>query len=89
MSSPEEWKKWEGRVDGKFPLRHWLGGSEHSAVFLTERPGHADEKVAIKLIAAGSDADRQLSRWRAAIRRRGGVRGSLKHPRNLASKSKP
>jgi TonB family protein len=68
MSSPEEWKKWEGRVDGKFPLRHWLGGSEHSAVFLTERPGHADEKVAIKLIAAGSDADRQLSRWRAAAK---------------------
>jgi TonB family protein len=66
MSSPEEWKKWEGRVDGKFPLRHWLGGSEHSAVFLTERPGHADEKVAIKLIAADSDADRQLSHWRAA-----------------------
>ena len=66
MSSPEEWKKWEGRVDGKFPLRHWLGGSEHSAVFLTERPGHADQKVAIKLIAADADADRQLTRWRAA-----------------------
>lgn len=66
MSSPEEWKKWEGRVDGKFPLRHWLGGSEHSAVFLTERPGHPDERVAIKLIAADADADNQLSRWRAA-----------------------
>ncbi len=66
MSSPEEWKKWEGRVDGKFPLRHWLGGSEHSAVFLTERPGHADQKVAIKLIAADADAEHQLSRWRAA-----------------------
>ena len=66
MSSPEEWKKWEGRVDGKFPLRQWLGGSEHSAVFLTERPGHPDQKVAIKLIAAGADADRQLSHWRAA-----------------------
>jgi TonB family protein len=66
MSSPEGWKKWEGRVDGKFPLRQWLGGSEHSAVFLTERPGHPDQKVAIKLIAAGADADRQLSHWRAA-----------------------
>lgn len=66
MSNPEEWKKWEGRVDGKFPLRHWLGGSEHSAVFLTERSGQADQKVAIKLIAADADADRQLSRWRAA-----------------------
>lgn len=65
MSSPEEWKKWEGRVDGKFPLRQWLGGSEHSAVFLTERPGQS-AKVAIKLIAADADADRRLSHWRAA-----------------------
>ncbi len=65
MSSPEAWKKWEGRVDGKFPLRQWLGGSEHSAVFLTERPGQS-EKVAIKLIASDADADRQLSHWRAA-----------------------
>jgi len=66
MSNPEDWKKWEGRADGKFPLRQWLGGSDHSAVFLTERPGQS-QKVAIKLIAAdGADADRQLSRWRAA-----------------------
>ena len=65
MSNPEEWKKWEGRVDGKFPLRQWLGGSEHSAVFLTERPGQS-QKVAIKLIAADAEADRQLSHWRAA-----------------------
>lgn len=65
MSNPEDWKKWEGRVDGKFPLRQWLGGSEHSAVFLTERPGQS-EKVAIKLIAADTDADRQLAHWRAA-----------------------
>lgn len=67
MSNPEEWKKWEGRVDGKFPLRQWLGGSDHSAVFLTERPGQPEQKVAIKLIAADADADRQLSRWRAAV----------------------
>ena len=67
MSNPEEWKKWEGRVDGKFPLRQWLGGSDHSAVFLTERPGQPEQKVAIKLIAAEADADRQLSCWRAAV----------------------
>jgi TonB family protein len=66
MSNPEAWKKWEGRVDGKFPLRQWLGGSEHSAVFLTERPGQANQKVAIKLIAADAQDDRQLSQWRAA-----------------------
>jgi TonB family protein len=66
MSKPEEWVKWEGRVvDGKFPLRQWLGGSDHSAVFLTERPGQT-QKVAIKLIAADAESDHQLSRWRAA-----------------------
>jgi len=65
MSNPEAWKKWEGRADGKFPLRQWLGGSEHSAVFLTERPGQS-QKAAIKLIAADAGADHQLARWRAA-----------------------
>ena len=65
MSKPEEWVKWEGRViDGKFPLRQWLGGSDHSAVFLTERPGQT-QKVAVKLIASDAEADRRLSRWRA------------------------
>ena len=66
MNNPEEWKKWEGRVDGKFPLRHWLGGSEHSAVFLTERTGQPDQKFAIKLIAADAQAERRLSQWRTA-----------------------
>ena len=68
MSSAEVWKTWEGRViDGKFPLRQWLGGSEHSAVFLTERQGQGSEKAALKLIPADAgDADLQLARWRAA-----------------------
>lgn len=68
MSNCETWKTWEGRVvDGRFPLRHWLGGSDHSAVFLTERPDRASEKAAIKLIAADArEADRVLARWRAA-----------------------
>lgn len=66
MNNPGVWKTWQGRiVDGKFPLRQWLGGSEHSAVFLTERAGQASAKFAIKLIAAdGAGADRQLSLWR-------------------------
>src|ERR1700686_2586851 len=69
MSNPGVWKTWEGRVvDGKFPLRQWLGGSDYSAVFLTELPGLPSSKAAIKLIAAdGAAADRQLSRWRAAV----------------------
>jgi TonB family protein len=70
MSNPGLWKTWRGRVvDGKFPLRQWLGGSEHSAVFLTERPGQASSKAAIKLIAAdGTQAERQLSHWQATAR---------------------
>jgi TonB family protein len=62
---------WEGRVvAGKFPLREWLGGTEHGAVFLTERKqpsSPATQKAVIKLIAADAgNAERQLSRWRAA-----------------------
>jgi TonB family protein len=63
-------KNWEGRViDGKFPLRQWLGGSEDSAVFLTERSGGGPQKAAIKLIraevfsAGNFDEAAQLSRW--------------------------
>jgi TonB family protein len=49
MSKPEEWKSWEGRVVEIFPLQQWLGGSDHSAVFLTEIPG-ASQRAAIKLM---------------------------------------
>jgi TonB family protein len=71
MSSlTDVWKTWEGRVvDGKFPLRQWLGGSEHSAVFLTERSGNGSHKAAIKLISVevfstgNLDEVAQLSRW--------------------------
>jgi TonB family protein len=71
MSTPIElWKNWEGRVvDGKFTLRQWLGGSDHSAVFLTERGGRQAQKVAIKLISAGNpDAGAQLSGWSDAAK---------------------
>ena len=63
-------KNWEGRViDGRFPLRQRLGGSEHSAVFLTERSGNGSQKAAIKLIPAdffsdgNLDETGQLARW--------------------------
>ncbi len=66
----ETWKQWEGRsVDGRFPLQSYLGGTGHSAVFLTLRQGAAgdSEKAAIKLISAGAaDAEEQLFRWKAA-----------------------
>jgi TonB family protein len=60
----KSWRHFEGHVvGGKFPLSQYLGGSEHSAVFLTERaPG--EPRRAIKLVAAdGEKAARRLSRW--------------------------
>jgi TonB family protein len=65
----ETWKQWEGQiVDEKFPLLRYLGGSEHSAVFLTERhEGAGLVRAAIKLIPAVVKNDElQLSRWRLA-----------------------
>ena len=57
MSSAEEWRAWEGRVvGGKFPLRTWLGGSDHSAIFLTEQQEKPSRKAAIKLIPADAEA---------------------------------
>lgn len=75
MSSLEDWKVWEGRsVDGRFPLKQWLGGSDHSAVFLTERNG---QPAAIKLLAGGdAGSDRKLAFWRSAVR--------LSHPNLVA-----
>jgi TonB family protein len=70
-------KNWEGRaVDEKFPLRQWLGRSDHSAVFLTERAASGSQKAVIKLIPAqGQNEDAQLSRWASAAR--------LSHPHLL------
>ena len=65
ISSAIRSKEWEGRIiSGQLPLRQWLGSSDHSSVFVTERAG---EKAAIKFIPADSDADaeRQLARWRS------------------------
>jgi TonB family protein len=73
----ESWKHWEGQVvDGQFHLRQHLGGSGHSAVFLTEHGEHDPQKAAIKLIPADPDsAEVQLSRWRQAAK--------LSHPHLL------
>ena len=64
MTKIESWKTLEGRsVDGKFPLRQWLGGSDHSAVFLTAGNAFGAQKLAIKLIEAESaEAEQQASR---------------------------
>jgi TonB family protein len=61
---------WEGQLlDGSFPLLQWLGGSERSAVFLTELSGEQPRKAAIKLIPADAGyADSRVSRWQATSR---------------------
>src|ERR1019366_5302919 len=65
----DTWKQWVGQiVNGEFPLLRYLGGSEHSAVFFTERhEGERLVRAAIKLIPAAPENDElQLSRWRQA-----------------------
>jgi TonB family protein len=64
----EAWKQYEGQiVDGKFHLRQYVGGSDHSAVFLTEVYGRGDQKAAIKFIPADADnTATQIAQWQAA-----------------------
>jgi protein TonB len=65
-----DWKQWEGQiVNGTFPLRQYLGGSEHSAVFLTERRGREPQRAVIKLVPSDpATAGVQLSRWEATAK---------------------
>lgn len=65
----DAWKQQEGQiVDGRFRLIQYLGGTDSSAVFLTES-GKNRDRVAIKLIGADpTDADSQLSRLRRAAK---------------------
>jgi TonB family protein len=74
---PEVWKQWEGRVvNEEFPLLRYLGGSEHSAVFLTKREDREPQEVAIKLILANAEnPELQLSWWELAAK--------LSHPHLL------
>lgn len=68
FTNPEGWSRWEGHlVKGIFPLRRFLGGSEQSAVFLSEYDAGKTIDVAIKLVPAiGSRAEAQLANWRTA-----------------------
>jgi TonB family protein len=68
MTETEIWTKWESQVvNGLFPLRRFLGRSNHSVVFLTECRGQNLANAAIKIIPEDpSQAETQLSRWRAA-----------------------
>ncbi len=70
-------KQWEGQiVDGIFPLRQYLGGSDHSVVFLTEHGKDKPQKAAIKLFPADpATTDAQLLSWESASK--------LSHPNLL------
>jgi serine/threonine protein kinase len=66
MTEIEIWTKWESQiVNGLFPLRRFLGRSNHSVVFLSEYNGLNPCKAAIKLVPADpASADAQLWRWK-------------------------
>jgi TonB family protein len=54
-------------VDTKFTIGQYLGGSEHSSVFVTQIGELRPRDAAIKLVAAPPGAaEAQLSRWRVA-----------------------
>jgi TonB family protein len=72
----EVWTRWQGHViNGVFPLGRYLGGSDHSGVFLTRSAARPTE-VAIKLVPTNRAlAESQLPRWKRA--------GGLSHPHLL------
>jgi TonB family protein len=65
----DAWKQWEGEVvDNRYRLRQFLGGSDHSAVFLAEFD-QPPRKAALKFVEANSaTAQLQLSRWERAAK---------------------
>jgi serine/threonine protein kinase len=70
----EVWTEWESQVvNGVYPLRRFLGGSNHSAVFLTEYKAENLPDVAIKFVPADTlQTEAQLVQWLAAA--------TLSHP---------
>jgi len=75
VTKPEVWTDWESQViNGVFPLRRFLGGSDHSAVFLSEYKAANLPDVAIKFVATDSlhAEAAQLVQWGTAV--------TLSHP---------
>jgi TonB family protein len=74
VTMTEVWTKWEGQVINRvYPLRRFLGGSDHSGVFLTEYKTESLPNAALKLVPAiPTLTEAQLSYWRTAA--------SLSHP---------
>ena len=73
----EIWTKWEGQIiNGVFPLHRFLGGSNHSGVFLTESKAGNLPQAALKLMpAVPTMAEARLSDWTTAA--------ALSHPHLL------
>jgi Protein kinase domain len=65
----DAWTQWESQVvNGVYPLRRFLGGSNHSAVFLTEYLAENVPNAAIKFVPAdASHAQAQLVQWGTAV----------------------
>jgi serine/threonine-protein kinase len=74
VTNPEVWTLWANQVvNGAFALRCYLGGSDHSAVYLTEYPARNLPDAAIKFVRADAlHAQAQLAQWEAAA--------ALSHP---------
>ena len=71
----EDWtKQWERRiVNGVYPLRRFLGRSNHSVVFLTECVAQNISQAAIKIMPANpAVTEAQLSHWKTVA--------ALSHP---------
>jgi TonB family protein len=67
MTMTEDWtKEWERRiVNGVYPLRRFLGRSNHSVVFLTECKAQNVAQAAIKILPAyPALMEAQLSHWK-------------------------
>ncbi len=65
LSNSIAWQQWDGRiVNATLPLMHYLGGSQHGAVYLTTFGG---AKAAIKLIPADAPySSAQMESWKLA-----------------------
>jgi TonB family protein len=74
--TPAPWKQWEGQVvDLCFPLRRYLGGSDRSAVYLTQIGDPEPRNAAVKLIPAGAEEADAAIQWDRAAQ--------LSHPNLL------
>jgi hypothetical protein len=67
FAEPPIWSGWQNAViNGVYPLLRLVQGSQHSAVFLTERKGQASANAALKIIPIERVTLAQLSHWKVA-----------------------